>query len=103
MKKIFKYPLDFGQKSATDPRPYTASVTLPIGSKALKVDDQLDVVTLWAMVDPDEQRTETREFVLFGTGWPIPDNVQLGDYWTVYQGMFVWHIFEVIRWLNSQT
>jgi hypothetical protein len=67
---------------------------MPVGAKILTAQHQDGVMTLWAMVDPDAER-EQRGFRIYGTGWPIEqDNL---DYVaTAREGIFVWHLFEVL-------
>ena len=51
---------------------------------------------LWALVDPEAER-EMRRFVTYGTGQPIPNSADLTYISTIqgYNGMLVFHLFEV--------
>lgn len=70
-------------------------IEMPTGARILHVGMQGSTVTLWAAVDPQRPLCH-REFLLQGTGQElnpvIDDAVHLG---TVFDGHYVWHIFEV--------
>jgi len=82
---IHKYPL-FA---------YRPNVEMPKNAVIIKVGIQNGILHLWAVVDTDEEK-ETREFIVYGTGWELEDGVQ--DYLgTVFDGDgYVWHLFEKI-------
>lgn len=90
MKTIFKYPLNVGHND----------VRMPATAQVLCVQAQRNVITLWAEVPVAngqgyEPENETRTFVVYGTGRPIPNNP--GRYiGTVQQlaGELVWHVYE---------
>lgn len=53
------------------------------------------VLTFWAEVDPHAER-ESREFAVFGTGHPIPDDYQyVGT--DDSAGDLIWHLHERVR------
>ena len=83
---IWKYPL---AKTVYN------EVKMPVGAKLLHVGMQGSQITLWAAVDP-EAKLCYREFMMQGTCQEenpvIHDAVHLG---TVFDGGYVWHIFEV--------
>jgi hypothetical protein len=64
----------------------------------LDVQMQDGVPCMWFIVD-DEEPKEIRDFVIYGTGHPVPDGEQeIGIYrgtFMEYHGGLVWHIFEV--------
>lgn len=93
MARIFKYPLELADKQ---------TVEMPKGSEILTAHTQHDVMTLWALV-PDERYdgfpTEQRTIQIIGTGHyvsrrPNQDQELLKYIATVFQGPFVWHVFE---------
>lgn len=89
MRKVYKY--------AFKPAP-TASIAMPAGAKILRFDMQYDMFCLWALVDPDSAVTETRKFIVAGTGNPI-DETTISSYIgtaMVQDGQFVFHCFETI-------
>lgn len=86
MQTIFKYPLGFSAANHLD---------MPVGSRPVMVAMQNGQVTMWAQVDPDFETTTKRDFVVAGTGHPVPDDyVHVGS---CMDGMFVWHVFETGR------
>ena len=66
---------------------------MPEGAEILHVGDQNGTITIWALVDVETEFLY-REFIIVGTGQQIPYDkyTHIG---TVFQGSFVWHIFEV--------
>ena len=87
MKKIFKYELEFEDNGHV-------TIGLPKDAWVVSVGKQDDKFMVWAMVDPTLEKKEDRKFQLVGTGWPVkqPDNLlHLG---MIFDGSYVWHIFE---------
>ena len=82
MKTVYKYPID-----VTDP-----TVVLPEGYKILMAAHQATQGDfIWALVDR-EAPTKRKEFIVVGTGFPIPPGI---TYLTSWQSPpFVWHLFE---------
>lgn len=86
MKTIWKFEIP-----VTD-RPL---VTMPAGARVLHVAEaRPDLLWLWAEVDTDAP-TEQREFVIVGTGHPLPAVSE--HHGTVQTGPFVWHVFSATR------
>lgn len=81
MKTIYKYGL--------------GEVQLPKGAKILTVSHQNGNFVMWAEVDT-ERVPEHRTFVVFGTGWEMPD-VKMSYVGTIFEGAFVWHVYEVLE------
>jgi len=83
MRTIWKFPLlivdDF------------IHLEMPVGSRVLHVDMQGDTPCIWAELDSDAPK-EVREFLVFGTGHPIP--VSLNHVGSFQMPPFVWHIYE---------
>jgi len=87
MLKVFKYPLEILSYH---------QVELPVGAKVLKFENQNNVPTIWALVDPSPSvPKETRLFRLAGTGHEI-DEEHLKFIDTVFINQFVLHFFEVL-------
>lgn len=90
---IWKFPVppyDYRTQGVTT-RP---TVQMPMGARVLTLQLQDGEPTLWAIVDP-RQVTETRAFVIVGTGQPVPDNA--GPYVGTWQWPpMVFHLFEAV-------
>lgn len=84
MKTIWKYTLD---------RVDLRWLEMPVGAKILHVAMQNGEVTIWAVVLPNAER-EKRAFRVVGTGNPFPDADKWAHIGTVFDGPFVWHVFE---------
>lgn len=83
MKVIYKYEL-------------TNKVTLPINSIVLKAGMQNGIMCIWVLVDNNELDASERNFEIIGTGHPFEyDYLDYRFVNTVFDGPFVWHIFEV--------
>jgi len=84
MKTIYKYVLGL-----------LTELWMPIGAKILTVRTQFDEPTIWAIVDTEQERTEKREFKIYGTGHALPDNpgTYLGTFF-IAGGSLVFHVFE---------
>ncbi len=89
--KVYKYAI---------PRTADSWVEMPEGAKILCVDEQDDLIVIWALVDPKAQK-EKRHFSIVGTGWDTRDGlVYIGTVFsrnpaTGFPNGFVWHVFEV--------
>ena len=83
MKTIYKYPLN-----ATGDQ----FIHIYEGHEILHVGIQNDEICLWALVDVEKPLIK-RIIHIFGTGHDCASQLQhyLG---TVFQGPFVWHLFE---------
>lgn len=68
---------------------------LPVGAVVLHVGlDPQEKLSLWAVLDPNQQETSMRTFHIIGTGHDVPAG---GGYLgTVRQGPFMWHVFEQV-------
>ena len=72
-----------------------AQVELPVGAEPLCVQAQRNEPRLWALVDPEEVRTEWVKLLVLGTGW---EPVEVGGwaYLSTFQldgGRLVFHVF----------
>ena len=90
--KIFKYELH-------DDMTNVQTVMMPKDAHILSVQWQSAAplrpgFRIWALVDENEREFIGRRFVILGTGWDVPTDVQLWFLATVQVGRFVWHVFE---------
>jgi hypothetical protein len=81
MKTIYKYK--------------AGKVSIQKGAKVLTCGCQNNEFYIWALVNDTEAELETREFVVYGTGWEITDT-NICYVGTFFEGSFVWHMFEVM-------
>lgn len=58
--------------------------------------NQTTGLTLWYDYDTEVTGMEPRQFIIFGTGHSIPDDLQLIYISTTQMADLVWHIFEVV-------
>lgn len=85
MRTIYKYPIR-GRK-----------ILLPKSAQIVKVDkDYNDEECIWAIVDPSEQETEERNFVIAATG-ELWDENQVKYVRTYFDNGYVWHLLEVVK------
>lgn len=84
MMTIYKYPLK---------RAGVQKVTMPHGARLLHVAMQNGQPTLWAHVDDGVVRVD-RLIAVIGTGNPAPDPDESEYVGSVFDGPFVWHIFD---------
>lgn len=81
MKTVYKYKIGNGE------------LQLPSGAKVLTAAIQNGDLCIWAEVD-DVAIPEHRTFYIYGTGHIVPENVCYVA--TVFDGPFVWHVYEVV-------
>jgi hypothetical protein len=82
MRSIYKYVIP----------PNASGIKMPKGATVIHAGPQGADICLWARVNPSADE-EIRSFVVVGTGGAVDDAaVHVG---TVFQGPFVWHVFEV--------
>lgn len=97
MKTIYKYVLDTACNVVGAPKkPYT--MELPKGAMILSCGLQnKENICVWAKVDPNQTETVEVEFYIFGTGCPIPDEIDNGLQFIgtvmISDGLYVYHIF----------
>jgi hypothetical protein len=85
--KIYKYPIEVIDSQ---------ELKLPKGARILTLQTQHDVPYIWAMVNPDEKRTERWQFVTHGTGHDVTPDIAMFTHLSTYQlqgGAFVFHAF----------
>jgi hypothetical protein len=92
VKRIFKYRLPFME---------IAHIEMPVGARVIRVDGLDGALWVWAIVDPDAP-VERREFHLFKTGAPMPEDI--GDKYTYLgcgaifiQMELMMYVFEEVR------
>lgn len=87
MKTVYKYVIPFVDDGKFE-------LEYPRYSNVVKIDMQNGVPCMWIFVDTDSEVVK-RKFRIYGTGHEVEDgNVYRG---TFFQGMFVWHVFEVFE------
>jgi len=84
---IFKYSMRFQGNECT--------LQLPKGAEILTIDYQSHQPQLWAEVNTEEEKTEERTFVVYGTGSPMNSAVTNQYIVTRQQGQYVWHFYEM--------
>jgi len=69
---------------------------MPVDAKILCTATQGQQVCLWALVDSDQKKMETRRIRIYGTGHPIdePNLEYIGTY-QLMDGRFIGHVFEI--------
>lgn len=91
MKAIHKYAIKLRSGMP-------AKVNLPIGAIIRHIGQQADPdeVVLWAEVDPEAVRHETRRFRVHGTGYPMEAPFDRKFIGTVVSTIspYVWHVYE---------
>jgi hypothetical protein len=84
MRRIWKYVIAKGES--------VSSFQMPKSAEVISVQIQNGQPVLWIIFD-DFIETETREFVVYGTGHDIPDDfMYIG---TFQEPPYVWHLFEI--------
>lgn len=71
------------------------AIIMPKNARILKVATQGDSICFWTLFDRRTEERETRYFYVIGTNQIIPDGALYLD--TVFDGDYVWHIFEDIK------
>lgn len=71
-------------------------IILPRGAQVLYAGIQAEEFFIWALVDLDETEMVERSFDVWGTGCEIEEYPNVDFVSTVFEGPFVWHIFEVL-------
>lgn len=85
--KIWKFPLKVGSLQ---------TINMPLNAQILHLASQSNQPNLWALVD-ENAGLECRNFATYGTGHPMP-SLDYGQYvgsYTLDNGEFVFHVFEV--------
>lgn len=87
MRRIYKY-----QTPVVD----VWQLELPRGAEILSAGTQGQLITIWAVVDPDAP-LHSRPIHIYGTGELIKERETLRYINSVFMGQFVWHLFEPER------
>ena len=75
-----------------------SKINLPVAATICKVAYQGDCLCIWAVMPLHPALNEFRTFTVFGTGHEFGDDahdIVHCHLETVFEGQFVWHIFEV--------
>lgn len=84
--EVWKYLLD-----GVVGRPH--AISLPIGHRVLHAGiDPMGHTCVWCEVNPDQEVTNLRRFLILATGHPIPAGTWVYIS-TVIDRLFVWHIY----------
>ncbi len=86
--KMLKWGLPIGR---------LVSIEMPRCSLVRHVHEQHGSVVIWAEC-PDNGEMITRQFQVFGTGWPIEPMPGMSAVYrgTAHVGAFVWHVYEYV-------
>lgn len=88
MNIIWKYSIGINRICSIS----KAGIMLPKNGRILKVGMQGDSVCFWVMFNHPEAQVEARYFYVIGTNQIVPEGANYLD--TVFDGDYVWHIFE---------
>lgn len=75
------------------------TLNLPVGASVCKVEYQGAYLRIWALANVSHPRKEQRTFEVVATGQQFGGANDTGCHCyveTVFEGQFVWHIFEVL-------
>lgn len=90
-KAIYKYPLEVLQSQ---------QVNLPERAEILSIQAQGEVFCIWALVDPQEAKKETRIIEIYPTGsrfvYQSPNQRKYISTIQMYGGQLVFHAFELL-------
>ena len=81
---IHKYPLRLTEKQ---------NVVIPLHSRLITVKSINEQLYLYAMIDPEQTRTDNIEVLIYGTGHVFDSILSFNHLETVVQNGFVWHVF----------
>lgn len=94
-RTVWKFPLPLKRNELDMP---AGAKILTVGSQTIAGKIGPDTVHIWAEVGPDAE-TERRTFLVYGTGWPLPeDEPQLAYRGTalLYRTSLVFHVYEEV-------
>lgn len=75
----------------------SCAIQIPEGAEILSVDEQQDIIRMWALVDTDKPLV-TRHFFIYGTGYTLPaEPLQFIGTVHLYNGTLVFHIWEGLK------
>ena len=89
IERIFKYTANKYELASNEG---AFALDMPAGARVILAGQQHGEFCVWAIVDPDRV-PERREFLLRGTGHPLPTNVVHIGSFLQNEGEFVWHLF----------
>ena len=90
MKTIYKYQLN---------TPISVQgIEMPKGAEIIKVGNQFDLITIWAIVDTEAEK-ELVEINVFGRGHEMYTNEKTERQYldSVFIGPLVWHVFKRLK------
>lgn len=95
MKKIYKYKIDPNDI-------YNGYILLPYGAEVLSATNQYNKITLYCLIDDEEEREEERTIIVKATGEGIPqETIDKIKYYhfqflgtvSLFDGDLIWHIW----------
>ena len=79
------------------------TIKMPLGARILSCQIQDRFPCLWAIVDTEQEQKVPRRFIGIGTGYKIPQDVELEFIATIQTGeLLVHHIFEATSMINDR-
>lgn len=79
---------------------HESNLEIPAGYEVLSVVEQHDNITLYCIVNPENELVDA-QFIVIGTGWDISDKatVDMKFIGTVLtsNGALVWHVFQNVQ------
>ena len=84
MRVIYKYQIDLAPRT---------DIEMPYGAKILTVGRQDGKLMLWAEIDANNLMAK-RIIWLIGTGWSAACSEHCPYIGTIFDGDFVWHIYD---------
>lgn len=84
MKTIYRYPVSVGANEILTYKNYQVL--------SAKIDPREDL-SIWVLVDTAEDKTETLNVFVAGTGWDFPNMNTPVFVDTVRDGDYMWHVF----------
>lgn len=91
---MYKYALA-NSRNINGPQLGLYEIELPKGAKPLHIGlDGESQLCIWAMVNPEEKKTEGFQYRRLGTGWDLPPEATLDKHWcSVNVFGLIWHFF----------
>ena len=90
MRTVWKYELEI--------RDGYQEVWMPPSAKVIHVAMQDMTLCMWAALDTSHAITDTRIFLVTGTGHEVPEDVSHVGTCLMHEGLLVWHVWELPLW-----
>ena len=89
MKRVLKFALN-------QPSEHVFGIDLPIGAEFMTAAYQGEMPQAWFLC-PMDAKSDPRIFLIVGTGWEIHNKGEWKYLQTLFQGPYVWHLFELLE------